>query len=241
MTQTNPMANTLKTPLKALVTGASSGIGQAIAQKLMAQQVYTALVSRSVQDTPPYGTAYPVDLSIVSDVKSKLQWIVQDMKGIDILINCAGIAYIGELLAMPLEDWQKLFDLNVTSVFQCIQAVLPTMRSQGSGIIINVASIAGKQGFPHWSAYCATKFAVLGMTQALAEEERSHGIRVMAICPGSVNTPIWDSLGDRVPPNFNRLAMLHPDTVADAIMHMINLPASAMITDLVIMPNVGVF
>jgi len=236
MTQTNPMT----APLKALVTGASSGIGQAIAQKLTAQQVHTALVSRSAPDMPPYGKAYPVDLSIVSDVKSKIQWIVQDMDGIDILINCAGIAYIGELSTMPLEDWQKLFDLNVTTVFQCIQAVLPTMRSQGSGIIINIASIAGKQGFPQWSAYCATKFAVLGMTQALAEEERSHGIKVMAICPGSVNTPIWDSLGDRVPANFNRHAMLHPDTVADAVLHMINLPASAVITDLVIMPSAGV-
>jgi len=182
-----------------------------------------------------------VDLSIVSDVKSKIQWIVQDMDGIDILINCAGIAYIGELSTMPLEDWQKLFDLNVTTVFQCIQAVLPTMRSQGSGIIINIASIAGKQGFPQWSAYCATKFAVLGMTQALAEEERSHGIKVMAICPGSVNTPIWDSLGDRVPASFNRQAMLPADTVADAVLQMINLPPSAIITDLVIMPNAGVF
>lgn len=236
MTQPNPQK-----PRKALVTGASSGIGQAIAKRLTAQGIPTALVSRSVQDMPAYGKAYPVDLSVASDVKSKIQWVVQDMNGIDILINCAGIAYIGELITMPLEDWQKLFDLNVTSVFQCIQAVLPTMRSQGSGIIINMASIAGKQGFPNWSAYCATKFALLGMTQALAEEERSHGIRVMAICPGSVNTPIWDSLGDRVPSNFHRHAMLQPDTVADAVLHMINLPASAVITDLVIMPNAGVF
>jgi NADP-dependent 3-hydroxy acid dehydrogenase YdfG len=228
-------------PLKALVTGASSGIGQAIAKRLTAQGIHTALVSRSAQDLPTYGKAYPVDLSAVRDVKSKIQWIVQDMNGIDILINCAGMAYIGELIAMSLEDWQKLFDLNVTSVFQCIQGVLPTMRSQGSGTILNVASIAGKQGFAHWSAYCATKFALLGMTQALAEEERSHGIRVMAICPGSVDTPLWDSLGDRVPSNFDRQAMLQPETVADAVMHMINLPASAVITELVIMPHRGLF
>jgi len=237
MTQPNPAP----VPLKALVTGASSGIGQAIAKRLTDQHITTALVSRSVQDLPPYGTAYPLDLSDLRHVKTKIQWITETMHGIDILINCAGMAYIGELITMPLEDWQKLFDLNVTSLFQCIQGVLPTMRSQGAGTIINVASIAGKQGFPHWSAYCASKFALLGMTQALAEEERSHGIRVMAICPGAVNTPIWDTLGDKVPASFNRQAMLQPETVADAIWQMINLPASAMITELVLMPSAGVF
>jgi NADP-dependent 3-hydroxy acid dehydrogenase YdfG len=163
------------------------------------------------------------------------------MGGVDILINNAGAAYIGELIDMPLTEWQRLFDLNVTSVFQCLQAILPTMRSQKSGTIINVASIAGKQAFPSWGAYSATKFALLGMNQAIAAEEQPHGIRIVAICPGSVDTPLWDSLGDKVSSNFNRAAMLRPITVANSIMSLINLPTDAVINDLVLMPNAGVF
>jgi NAD(P)-dependent dehydrogenase (short-subunit alcohol dehydrogenase family) len=226
------MPNT--TQPKALVTGGSSGIGRAIVARLEAQGVKTLSVSRN-------SPQHPLDLSQVATVKDNISQIVQAMGTIDLLVNCAGIAYIGALADMPLPEWQRLFDINVTAVFQTIQAVLPFMRQQRSGTIINVASIAGKQGFPNWSAYCASKFALLGMTQALAEEERSHGIRVMSICPASVNTPIWDTLGDKVPPNFDRNAMLSPETVADTVIQMWQLPASTVITDLVLMSNAGVF
>jgi NADP-dependent 3-hydroxy acid dehydrogenase YdfG len=184
---------------------------------------------------------YAIDLGDISQVSAKIQAIVADMGGVDILINNAGMAYIGELIDMPLTEWQKLFDLNLTSIFQCLQATLPTMRSQKSGKVINVASIAAKQGFPNWGAYCASKFALLGLTQALMLEEQPHGIKVMSICPGSVDTPLWDTLGDKVPPSFNRAAMLSPATVADAIMTLVNLPADAMINDFVIMPNAEAF
>ncbi|MFN3925919.1 MAG: SDR family oxidoreductase [Pseudanabaenaceae cyanobacterium] len=232
MTNSNPTA---------LVTGASSGIGLAIAHKLTQEGITTALVSRQPPALPPYGKPFPLDLGQVEQVKTKVEEIVQALGRIDLLINCAGIAYIGSLAEMPLTDWQQLFDLNLTSVFQTIQAVLPTMRRQQTGTIINVASIAAKQGFPSWGAYCASKFALLGLTQALAGEEQAHGIRVMAICPGSVNTPLWDTLGDKVPPSFDRSAMLTPETVADTIWYMWQLPSSAVITDLVLMPSAGVF
>lgn len=232
---------------KAIVTGASSGIGKEVALRLLKAGTQVSLVSRNpehILSELPAGSnakSYAIDLGDVSQVAIKMQAIVAEMGGVDILINNAGMAYIGELIDMPLPEWQKLLDLNLTSVFQCLQAVLPTMRSQKSGTIINVASIAGKQGFPNWGAYCASKFALLGLTQAITAEEQPHGIKVMSICPGSVDTPLWDTLGDKVPPSFNRAAMLRPATVADSIMTLINLPADAMINDLVLMPNAGTF
>lgn len=232
---------------KAIVTGASSGIGKEVALRLLKAGTQVSLVSRNpehILSELPAGSnakSYAIDLGDVSQVAIKMQAIVAEMGGVDILINNAGMAYIGELIDMPLPEWQKLLDLNLTSVFQCLQAVLPTMRSQKSGTIINVASIAGKQGFPNWGAYCASKFALLGLTQAIAAEEQPYGIKVMSICPGSVDTPLWDTLGDKVPPSFNRAAMLRPATVADSIMTLINLPADAMINDLVLMPNAGTF
>ena len=232
---------------KAIVTGASSGIGKEVALRLLKAGTQVSLVSRNpehILSELPAGSnakSYAIDLGDVSQVAIKMQAIVAEMGGVDILINNAGMAYIGELIDMPLPEWQKLLDLNLTSVFQCLQAVLPTMRSQKSGTIINVASIAGKQGFPNWGAYCASKFALLGLTQAIAAEEQPYGIKVMSISPGSVDTPLWDTLGDKVPPSFNRAAMLRPATVADSIMTLINLPADAMINDLVLMPNAGTF
>lgn len=225
---------------KAIVTGGSSGIGRAVVDRLLAGGVQTAIVSRRAEARPPLGKAYTMDLAEISSVKETIASIVTELGGIDLLINCAGMAYIGPLADMPLGDWQKLFDLNLTSVFQVIQGVLPTMRAQQSGTILSVASIAAKQGFPNWSAYCASKFALLGMTQALAQEEKNHGIRVMTICPGSVNTPLWETL-ENVPAHFDRSAMLTPDTVAETIVQMCQLPEDGLITELVLMPNAGTF
>ena len=234
---------------KALVTGASSGIGKEIALQLLQAGVDVALVSRSASDDLveklSYGLladakAYPLDLADLSLVAGKIGEIVADFGGIDILINSAGMGYVGEIIDTPLAEWQRTIDLNLTSVFQCIQAVLPTMRSNKSGTIINVASIAAKQAFPGWGAYSASKFALLGLTQALAAEERSNGIKVMAICPGSVDTPLWDTLPPEVSVNFDRTAMLTAASVAECIMSMLMLPSSAIVTDFVLMPNAGV-
>jgi NAD(P)-dependent dehydrogenase (short-subunit alcohol dehydrogenase family) len=231
---------------KILITGASSGIGKATALALVKLGASVALVSRNPdraiaeieaqKAASATVKAYELDLANVSLVAAKIANIVSDFGGIDVLINNAGMAYIGEIIDTPLVDWQKVIDLNLTSVFQCIQAVLPMMRKQQHGTIVNVASIAAKQAFPQWGAYCASKFGLLGMTQALAEEERSHGIKVMSICPGSVNTPLWDT----VAANFSREAMLKEDNVADAIVYLLSLPAHAVVTDLVLMPNAGV-
>ncbi|MBD2103774.1 SDR family oxidoreductase [Leptolyngbya sp. FACHB-261] len=234
---------------RALITGASSGIGQATALALAAAGVHVALVSRrqdplmavaaEAQQLGVEAKAYPLDLAQVEQIAPHLQSLAQDFGGIDILINNAGIGYTANLLDTPLQDWQQVINLNLTSVFACTQALLPELRRNRRGAIVNVVSIGGRQAFPGWGAYCASKFGVMGFSKALAAEERTHGIRVIALCPGSVNTPLWDT--ETVHADFERSAMLTPEVVARSILDTLSLPPEAVIEELVLMPAGGAF
>jgi NAD(P)-dependent dehydrogenase (short-subunit alcohol dehydrogenase family) len=156
-----------------------------------------------------------------------------------VVVNNAGAAYTGSLAAMPLEQWQWLLQLNLTSVFQVCQAVLPALRRQGGGHIINVSSHAARNAFPEWGAYCASKAALASFSRCLAEEERSHGIRVSTLTLGAVNTPLWDSA--TVHSSFDRRAMLSPEQAAEALVSLALQPASQIVEDLTLMPAGGAF
>jgi short-subunit dehydrogenase len=235
--------NNLSKP-KALITGASSGIGKATALEFAKAGIDVALVSRSVdkltavasaaEATGVKAKAYELDLAKVEQVREQIQLIASDFGGIDILVNNAGIGYIGTLSETPLADWLMVINLNLTSVFQCIVGILPTMRSRG-GTIINIASIAGKQPFPGWGAYSVSKAGLIALSKTVALEERDRGIRVTAICPGAVDTELWDTLES----NFDRKAMLTPQIVAQSVLHTALLPKSAVIDELTLMPSAG--
>jgi short-subunit dehydrogenase len=231
---------------RALITGASSGIGKATALAFAKAGIDVALVSRSVDKLTPVceavshsgveAKAYEVDLACVSQVQEKMQTIALD-GDIDILVNNAGMGYTATLTETPLSDWQQVIDLNLTSVFQCIMGILPRMRTRGTGTIINISSISAKQAFPNWGAYSVSKAGLIALSQTLAQEERAHGIRVTAICPGAVNTELWDT--QTVNANFDRSKMLTPEIVAQSILHAALLPQQAVIDELTIMPSAG--
>ncbi|MGQ9871570.1 SDR family oxidoreductase [Leptodesmis sp.] len=234
---------------RALVTGASSGIGKSTAIAFAQQGIDLALVSRNqpqleaVADTAAaYGVkvqVYPMDLSEVHRVREAITQIVENSGFINILVNNAGMGYTKDLFDTSLTDWQRVIDLNLTSVFQCIQGVLPSMRQRRQGTIINVTSIAAHQTFPGWGAYCVSKFGLAALSKTLAAEERAHGIRVTSISPGSVNTSIWDT--ETVNADFDRSQMLTPEVVAQFILQAALLPEQAVIEDLILMPNAGTF
>lgn len=236
------------TTKQALITGASSGIGKATALAFAKAGINLALVSRESEKLAAVATAarevgvkaeaYPLDLSKIDQVQSSISTIAAEFGAVDILVNSAGMGYTGSLTDTPLAEWQKVLDLNLTSVWQCILGVLPSMRDRGSGTIINVSSIAGSQVFPNWGAYCVSKFGLMALSKTLAAEERSRGIRVSVICPGSVNTPMWDT--DTVQADFDRTAMLTPEIVAESILHAVQLPAGAVIEEITLMSNAGV-
>ena len=230
----------------ALITGASGGIGRAMALSFAQAGIELILVSRSIEKLQAVqqevvalgGKAhiYALDLSLVGQVQKEIAEIVEQIGKIDILVNNAGMGYTGSIADTSLEDWQQVIDLNLTSAFQCMQGVLPLMRQQQQGTIVNIASISAKQFFPGWGAYSVSKAGLVALSQTLAIEEPD--LRVITICPGAVNTDIWDSATVKV--NLNRAAMLSPEAVAQTVLHAISLPPGAVITELTLMPNAGV-
>jgi NADP-dependent 3-hydroxy acid dehydrogenase YdfG len=233
----------------ALITGASSGIGKATALAFAKVGINLALVGRSADKLAAVATAaeavgvkaktYVVDLAVVDRVSTEIAAIAADWDNLDILVNNAGMAYTNKIGDTPLADWQRIIDLNLTSVFQCIQGILPHLRHRKSGTIVNVSSIASKQVFPNWGAYSVSKFGLMALTQAIANEERVNGIRATAICPGSVNTPLWDT--DTVQADFDRTTMLTPEMVAESILYAVLAPPGAVVEELIIMPSGGAF
>lgn len=241
--------NSPSNQLRAIVTGASSGIGKATALAFAKSGIEVVLVSRSkdklktvADEIKALGTQvkvniYPLDLAVVEQVQQQISDICTQFGPIDILVNNAGMGYTNYLHDTPLEDWQQVLNLNLTSVFQCIQGVLPQMRDRSSGTIINVASIAAFNAFPNWGLYGVSKAALVALSKALSVEEREHGIRTVTISPGSVNTPIWDT--DTVQADFNRQAMLTPEIVAQSILHTALLPTQAVVEEMIVMPSGG--
>lgn len=232
---------------RALITGASSGIGKATALAFAKAGINVALVGRyqdrleavamAARETGVEAKDYTLDLAKLEQVKTEIGAIAADFGPIDILVNNAGMGYTNPLSETSLADWQRVIDLNLTSVFQCILGVLPTMRQHQRGTIINVASIAGQQPFPGWGAYSVSKAGLIALSKTLAAEESSQGIRVVTICPGAVNTPLWDT--DTVQADLNRSAMLTPEIVAQSILHTVMMPDQAVIDLVTLMPSAG--
>ncbi|MEM8806209.1 MAG: SDR family oxidoreductase [Cyanobacteria bacterium P01_G01_bin.38] len=233
---------------RVLVTGASTGIGKATAIAFAKAGFEVALVSRSKPKLSaladelmaigaPNVGVFPIDLAALTQIKPAIEQIVDTFGALDILVNNAGMGYTGSLSEMSLDDWQHVINLNLTSAFQCIQAVLPSMRTRQTGLIVNIASIAARQAFPDWGAYGVSKAALLALSRAVSVEEKGHGVRITTVLPGAVNTPLWDT--DTVQADFDRSGMLTPEMVANSILHTALLPAEAVIEELTLMPSGG--
>jgi short-subunit dehydrogenase len=234
-------------PPTALITGASRGIGAAAARAFAQAGYQLLLVARSsdalealASELRSHGQrveTLALDLADAQAIAPGIADLLSRGLTPNVLINNAGAAYTGNLTAMTLERWQWLLQLNVTSVFQVCQAVVPALRQQ-QGLIINVSSHAARNAFPEWGAYCTSKAALASFSRCLAEEERQHGIRVSTLTLGAVNTPLWDS--ETVHSSFDRRAMLAPERVAEALLSLAQQPSSQVADDITLMPAAGV-
>ena len=231
-----------------LITGASRGIGHAAARQFAKAGWDLLLVSRSEAALQSLASELSasgrnvryraIDLADPEAIAEGVVALLSEGLRPSVLINNAGAAWTGDLLAMPLERWQWLFQLNLTSVFQMCAAVVPVMRPSG-GLVINVSSHAARHAFPGWGAYCTTKAALASFTRCLAEEERPHGIRACTLTLGAVDSPLWDS--STVQSDFDRRAMLPLEQAAAALLHLAQQPATQVIEDLTLMPATGAF
>jgi short-subunit dehydrogenase len=232
----------------ALITGASRGIGAASARLLAQNGHDLLLVARSAEalellaaDLRQFGGRVEVaaiDLSRPEEIAAPLKDLCERGNPPTVVVNNAGVAYTGSLVAMPLERWQWLLQLNLTSVVQVCQVVVPLLRQAGGGRIINISSHAARNAFPDWGAYCVSKAALASFSRCLAEEERAHGIGVSTLTLGAVNTPLWDS--ESVDSSFDRRAMLDPHRVAEAVLYLAQQSPAQQVDDLTLMPAAGV-
>ena len=231
-----------------LITGASGGIGRSAAYAFAEAGWDLLLTSRSeaslqsletdLQSTCQRIVYEAVDLTKPEEIAPGVASLLSRGLTPSVLINNAGAAWTGDLLAMPLDRWNWLMQLNLTSVFQMCAAVVPTMRPTG-GLVINVSSHAARNAFPNWGAYCTVKAALASFTRCLAEEERAHGIRACTLTLGAVDTPLWDS--PTVQSTFDRGAMLPVEQVAVTLLHLAQQPSTQIVEDLTLMPATGAF
>ena len=222
----------------AIVTGSTKGIGKSTSMLLAKNGFNVVICSRNQKDveetvnemnslTNKKGLikGYKCDTSVPIDVENIVKWTIDTFGTIDVLVNNAGIAVYKDLLDTTLDNWYDTININLTGCFLFCKYVLPYMIQNNSGTIINISSGAGKMGFPKLSAYCASKFGLMGFSESISKEVISKNIRVMVLCPGEINT---DMLKDIVNTGFQlgskRENLYQPEDVANKIFEMIKEP-----------------
>jgi NADP-dependent 3-hydroxy acid dehydrogenase YdfG len=234
----------MSTRSTAFVTGATQGIGRATAFALgragyrvgvcarTASKVEALVSELRAEGIEAAGAA--ADVADPEQVRRSVALVVAQLGEIGVLVNNAGVLIARPFEELTLEDWDVTMATNVRSLYLVTREVLPGMRRRREGTIVNVASLAGRNGFAGGSAYTASKHAVLGFARSLMLEVRKDGVRVVTVCPGSVDTAL---LVDQPMLTPNRERILQPEDVADAILHAIQLPGRALVSELDIRPT----
>ncbi|HJX87003.1 MAG TPA: SDR family oxidoreductase [Gemmatimonadales bacterium] len=228
----------------ALVTGATEGIGRATALALGRAGYRVGICSRSIEkveatlaELRAQGVTAAGAAADVAD-PDQVRHLVDQVRGalgeIDVLVNNAGVLIARPIEELTLEDWEVTMATNLRSLYLTTRLVLPGMRTRRQGTIVNVASLAGRNGFVGGSAYSASKHAVLGFSRSLMLEVRKDNVRVIAICPGSVATGMLRNQA-MLKPDHERI--LRPEDVAASILHVLTLPTGALVSELDIRPT----
>lgn len=236
-----------------IITGASSGIGEATAKKLSKEGANVVLSARredrlnSLKDeivkNGGMALVVPADVTNKEDFKKVVSSTLEEFGSIDGIINNAGLMPLSYVKNLHTDEWDKMIDVNIKGVANGVSAVLPTMMEQKSGNIINISSSAAHKYYPGGAVYCATKAAVKMFTEGLRAELAPHyGINVTSIDPGFVSTELTDTITDDeikkdMEPMFKELTPLQAEDIAEAIYYSLSQPKRANINDVYIMPT----
>ncbi|MGA9508910.1 MAG: SDR family NAD(P)-dependent oxidoreductase [Candidatus Sulfotelmatobacter sp.] len=226
----------------AIVTGASRGIGAAIARSLAELGATAVLCGRTrraletsakaITDAGGKAEVIPCDVSDLESVDGAAKHIESSFGRVDILVNNAGIGgFGGPLHQLAPDAWDKILNTNLRGVYYAIRALAPMMIRARSGHIINISSIAGKNALPNGAAYAASKWGLNGLSYSVAEELRIHNIRVSVICPGSTNTELSPHEGKD--PN----KMLQPEDVAHAVEMLVTQAPQSFVSEIILRPT----
>jgi 3-oxoacyl-[acyl-carrier protein] reductase len=225
----------------AIVTGASRGIGKAIALTLAREGMNVVLAARTKSDLEKVAQeaqrsgarthVVSTDVSRAQGVEALVNQTLDTFGRIDVLINNAGMGVFAPVDELEIQDFDRMFSINMRGVFLCTRAVLPHMKKQNSGVIINISSLAGKNFFKGGAGYAASKWALNGFTKCLMLEAREYNIRVSVVCPGSVATDFSPHSGK------DTSKILHAQDVADSVLGILTLPARALMSEIDLRPT----
>jgi NAD(P)-dependent dehydrogenase (short-subunit alcohol dehydrogenase family) len=223
----------------AIITGASDGLGKGTAKVFAENGWNVVLAARTkeklekaaseLQNTKGNVLAVAVDVSNYEQVEQLIEQTIDAFGQVDVLINSAGIDYPGSIEELTAEQWNQVIGVNLNGVFYTSKAVFPHMKEQKSGYIINISSVAGKKGWPNATAYCSSKFALTGFTQALNGEGKPHNIRCSVVYPGGMDTN-WHAERN---PEF-----LDPEDCGRFLLHMVTQDPRFVVNEAVISPVV---
>lgn len=223
-----------------IVTGGGRGIGKAIALKFAGEQSRLVIAARTKNEVEKVADevrrggaevlAVPTDVTMEDQVNRLIKAAHSAFGRIDVLVNNAGFGIFSKVAEMKTDDFQSMFDVNVRGVFFCIRAVLPYMMRQKDGVIVNIASLAGRNALIGGAGYCATKWALIGFARSLMLEVREHNIRVITICPGSVDTSFGRD-------ESRKKTILQAQDVAETVLAAVRMPARAMVSEIDIRPT----
>lgn len=234
----------------ALVTGASSGLGRATAIALARAGADVALVARgeeelegAEQEVSRMGRralVLPTDLADAGETAAAVERTVGEFGRVDVLVNAAGTDAPGTVEELDVGGWDRTLSVNLRAPFLLSKAVFPRMREANGGTIINVSSVAGKKGWANASAYCASKFGLTGLTEALADEGRGHGIRAIVLYPGAMATN-WGAFSPEErqksePNGAPATQVLAPERVAEFIAWFVASPPEFVLTEGIVLP-----
>ncbi len=220
----------------ALITGASRGIGAAIARSLHDAGAHVALASRSGDDLGLPGALGGVcDVRDPASLAAMVSATVGRFGGLDILVVNAGVGAYGSILDLPADQLEEMIEVNVKGAIHAVRAAVPHLMRSDAADLVMIASEAGRRGLPNEAVYCASKFAQVGLTAALDHELREHGIRCTNVCPGGVATDF--AMGRGRTPDMPALAgMMAPQDVADTVMFVLTRPRTHRILEVAFRP-----